>query len=212
MKTAGSILKETRKEKEISLDHVAEETKIRKEYLLALEKDDYPRLPAITTVKGFLRNYAQYLNLDPEKIVAVFKRDCQRSQEQGPVFPSSKDLTKQLKWSPKRTLIAVTIIFILAFLAYFTYQYHGLLGRPNLEVYSPIDNQQLTEEQIIVKGKTETDSVVKVNGSLVSLDDQGKFSYRLLLASGENEIVVEATNRLGRKKQQTRTVYLNKRD
>lgn len=210
MKTAGKILKESRVEKQIRLDQVAKETKIRKKYLIALEKDDYQSLPSVTTTKGFIRNYAQYLGLNSEKMVAVFKRDCQRIQEQKQVFPFREDLNKQFKWSPRKSLFLIIILFVFSLLTYFGYQYHGLLGKPNLEVYSPIDNQQFSENQIIVKGKIAADNSVSVNGNLTQVSDQGEFSYRLLLSSGENEIIIEVANRLGRKNKQVRTVYYNK--
>lgn len=210
MKTVGQILKENRIKKEINLGDVARETKIRKTYLLALEKDDYQSLPSVATTKGFIRNYAQFLGLEPERVVAIFKRDYRRVQEQKAIFPSTADLNKQFRWSPKKTLILVVALFILAFLTYLVYQYHGLLGRPRLEVYLPADNQQVSEEQIVVKGKTEPDNSVSINGNLTQVNDQGEFNHRFRLVSGENKIMIEATNRLGRKTRQTRTVYLSK--
>ncbi|MBU3957223.1 hypothetical protein KKI19_03070 [Patescibacteria group bacterium] len=103
-------------------------------------------------------------------------------------------------------------MFIIVFLTYLAYQYHGLLGKPSLEIYSPVDNQQVNEEQIMIKGKTNPDNSVTINDSLAQLNDQGEFSYRLRLVSGENKIVVEAINRLGRKTRQTRTIYFGKGD
>lgn len=209
MKTTGQILKEKREEKQISLDEVAQETKIRKPYLAALEKDDYQSLPSVTTGKGFIRNYAQFLDLNSEKIVAIFKRDYRRTKEQKSIFPLRKDLNKQFKWGPKKTLIVVIGLFLFVFLAYLGYQYHGLLGKPRLEIYSPTDNQQLTEEQVEVEGRTDPDNSVSINDDLTQLNDQGEFSYRLRLVSGENKIIIEAINRLGRKTRQTRTVYVD---
>jgi len=212
MKTAGQILKENRLKRQIGLDEVARETKIRKRYLADLEKDDYQSLPSLATIKGFIRNYAQFLGLEPEKVVAVFKRDYRRTQEQKIVFPPKIDLNKQFKWNPKKTLIVVVALFIVAFLTYLAYQYQGLLGKPRLEIDSPVDNQLVTEEQIVVEGRTDPDNSVTINGSLTQLSERGEFVYRLRLISGENKIVIETTNRLGRKTRQTRTVYLNKRD
>lgn len=212
MKTSGQILKENRTKKEISLDEVAQETKIRKRYLSALEKDDYQPLPSLATIKGFIRNYAQFLDLEPEKVAAVFKRDYRRTQEQKIVFPPKIGLNKQFKWSPRKTLILIVTLFIVVFSTYLAYQYHGLLGRPRMEIYSPADNQQVIEEQIVVEGKTDPDNSVTINGSLTQLNNKGEFVYRLRLISGENKIVIETTNRLGRKTRQTRTVYFSKGD
>lgn len=212
MKTAGQILKENREKQEIDLDQVAQETKIRKKYLVALEKDDYQLFPSATTIKGFIRNYARFLGIDPEKILAIFKRDYQRTQEQKLILQSETDLIRQFQWNPKKTLIFGVVLFVVGFLIYLGYQYYALLGRPGLEIYSPIDNQQTVEEQIVVKGKTSPDNSVAINGNLVQVNDQGEFNYRLRLISGENKIVIEAANRLGRKTRLTRTVYLSRQD
>jgi hypothetical protein len=56
-------------------------TKIRARYLAALERGDYREVPGAVYTKGFLRNYAIYLNLDPEDVLRL-------SRERGEV-PSS---------------------------------------------------------------------------------------------------------------------------
>lgn len=210
MKTAGQILKESRRKKRISLDQIAQETKIRKRYLAALEKDDYQSIPSVTTAKGLMRNYAQFLGIEPEGILAVFRRDYRRIQEQKLVLQPGDDLDKGVKWNPKKSLILVVVLFALAFSAYLVYQYHSLLGNPGIEIYSPEDKKQTVENQLQVKGRTDPDNSVSINGNLVRLNNQGEFNYRLRLTSGENEIVIEATSRLGKKTRETRTVYLNK--
>ncbi|HUV42741.1 MAG TPA: helix-turn-helix domain-containing protein [Patescibacteria group bacterium] len=210
MKTAGQILREKRKKKGLSLDEIAQEIKIRKQYLIALEKDRYQFFPSITTNRGFIRNYAQYLGLEPDRVLAVFRRDYQRTQEQKLVLPSGESLNKQFRWSPRKTLISLVALFIIIFLTYLGYQYHSLLGKPRLEVYSPIDNEKIVNEEVLIEGGTDPDNSVTINGRLTQLDEEGKFSYRLRLTSGENKIVIEATNRIGRKTKQTRTIYYSK--
>jgi len=69
----GESLKEARQNKGVSLEKVAEETRIRKKYLQALEEEDFSIIPSEVYIKGFLRNYAIYLGLDPEEIRALYK-------------------------------------------------------------------------------------------------------------------------------------------
>ena len=64
----GQLLRQTREEKGISLDQVAEDTRIRVSYLEALEQEDYDGLPTPGHVHGFLRNYALYLGLDLDEV------------------------------------------------------------------------------------------------------------------------------------------------
>lgn len=68
----GRTLKRTREEKNLSLDEAARATKIRKEFLLAIEDDKLDQLPGPVFARGFVRSYAEYLSLDaPALLVRV---------------------------------------------------------------------------------------------------------------------------------------------
>ena len=70
---------------------------------------------------------------------------------------------------------------------------------PSLNVGSPTDGQSFSKDQntIDVKGTTDTDAKVTVNGFWAIVDDSGNFSYSLLLQSGENKIKISATDMAG---------------
>ena len=63
----GEWLQQRREELGISLEQAEEETRIRQRYLEALEAGDLAALPDPIVGRGFLRNYAVYLELDPEE-------------------------------------------------------------------------------------------------------------------------------------------------
>ena len=68
----GERLEEARKRKGVSIREVAEATKIRGDYLLAMEDNSFDiPLPQIY-VRGFLKNYARYLKLDPSKVLTDY--------------------------------------------------------------------------------------------------------------------------------------------
>jgi cytoskeleton protein RodZ len=64
----GTWLRETREAQDLSLEEVEAQTRIRRAFLQALEEGDYNALPGEVYVRGFLRNYALYLGLDPEEV------------------------------------------------------------------------------------------------------------------------------------------------
>ncbi|HUJ45209.1 MAG TPA: helix-turn-helix domain-containing protein [Opitutaceae bacterium] len=73
MQTIGERLEEARKRKGISIREAAEATKIRSDYLHKLESNSFDlNLPEIY-IRGFLQNYANYLKLNAEKILADYK-------------------------------------------------------------------------------------------------------------------------------------------
>lgn len=62
--TIGKQLQSARLDRNLSLEDVAESTHIRIKYIEALEADDFSVMPSPVQGRGFLRLYAQYLDLD----------------------------------------------------------------------------------------------------------------------------------------------------
>ena len=86
----GKRLQEARRCKEISLQKVSEETKISREYLEALEKEEYDVFPAKVYVVSFIRSYARYLRLDAEALIHIYKREHSGRKDKmdlNPEFP-----------------------------------------------------------------------------------------------------------------------------
>jgi cytoskeleton protein RodZ len=68
----GEFLRRERELRHISLDNVAERTKISRRYLEAIEEERYDRLPGETFARGFIRSYAQSIGLDPEDALLIY--------------------------------------------------------------------------------------------------------------------------------------------
>ncbi|MBI4664853.1 MAG: helix-turn-helix domain-containing protein [Nitrospinae bacterium] len=64
----GAHLKNIRLAKGASLDEISSQTKVKKSYLEAIEREDSKSFPAPVFMKGFLKAYAKALGLDPEEI------------------------------------------------------------------------------------------------------------------------------------------------
>ncbi len=80
----GHILREAREARGLSLEDGFAATRITKKFLQALEEGRYERLPTPVHVRGYLRNYARFLGLDPEPLVERYNR----WQEQRPAAPA----------------------------------------------------------------------------------------------------------------------------
>ena len=65
----GAWLRREREIREIPLNEIADVTKISIRYLEALEQDRFDVLPAPVFAKGFLREYARYVGLDPDDVI-----------------------------------------------------------------------------------------------------------------------------------------------
>jgi len=67
--TIGQRLKAAREGQRLTLEKVFEATRIRMQYLQALEEDDLSAMPSPVQARGYLRNYAEYLGLDVDKML-----------------------------------------------------------------------------------------------------------------------------------------------
>ena len=85
MDELGHILREARETKGLTLNEVQEQTRINQRYLEALEMGDYDKLPTPVHVRGFLRNYARFLGLDPDPLLERYEvNQSQRSRQKQP--------------------------------------------------------------------------------------------------------------------------------
>ena len=81
--TIGSQLKNARLDRNLSLKDVFKDTHIRINYLGALEADDFSVMPSPVQGRGFLRLYAQYLNLDIDNLLEELRK---KNEEVAPTF------------------------------------------------------------------------------------------------------------------------------
>src|SRR5260221_5030755 len=65
----GNELRDAREARDLSLEKVEQQTRIRVRYLEALERGDYAAFQSPVQASGFLRNYARFLSLDADELV-----------------------------------------------------------------------------------------------------------------------------------------------
>lgn len=66
---------------ELDIADVEARTKIRAKYLRALENEEFAVLPGATTVRSFIRTYAELLGLDPHPLVEQFRQQNEDREE-----------------------------------------------------------------------------------------------------------------------------------
>jgi hypothetical protein len=68
----GSFLRHVREAQNISVEEMSAQTKLSKTYIIAIEEENYKKLPAPVFVRGFLVQIARILKLPSEKILASY--------------------------------------------------------------------------------------------------------------------------------------------
>lgn len=215
MKTVGQMLKEARLKKGLSLEDIERETKIRIQFLKAIEQDEYHKLPSLAYAKGFIKNYSQCLGIHGARIMAFFRRQIQETPRSS-LLPRgvSEPLNAPLfRLTPTNFIAFILCTIVGVLFVYFVAQYRNLKYPPALVIESPQENAVVTEQRIDVIGRTDEDATITIQGISVLVRDDGKFLEHIVLEEGLNTITVEATSRYGKKITETRAVtYLRAPD
>lgn len=69
MARIGETLREARERRGLTIEQVAQETRISARFVEALEEERFEELPAPVYVRGFLRSYANFLRIDPQPLL-----------------------------------------------------------------------------------------------------------------------------------------------
>ena len=125
--TAGAKLKAAREAAGLSLDAVAQQLKLAPRQVKALEDDDWQRLPGRTFVRGFARNYARFVRLDPDALLALLPApDTTPSLERPTLAPSRRPMgeipiERVARPSATRWLIPLVLVAVVAGIAYYAF-------------------------------------------------------------------------------------------
>lgn len=75
MSELGARLRQARESQGLSLAQASVDTRILQQSLAALEEGAYQRLPSDVVIRGFIRNYAQYLGLPADELIELYRRE-----------------------------------------------------------------------------------------------------------------------------------------
>lgn len=143
--SAGEMLAAARQALELSMEEVASRTNIRTDQIAALEKMNVKALPAPTYTLGFVRTYAQLLNLPVEPMVHRFRNDAK--------YPEPKTLATNAPkppqdLSPPRQMSVIAVLGIIAFIVWVVWQI--------LEASAPQEEVQLSGTPLSDRLRTQT--------------------------------------------------------
>ncbi len=124
MASIGEQLRSARESNNVSLEDAANDVKISKRYLEALEEGNYSVLPAPVYIKGFLSNYAKYLGLDSKSILEQYSKLAIPDDEEIDSSVSKKSKRTQRRVARKRVIMLVIVLmFVILCLVALAYWY-----------------------------------------------------------------------------------------
>ena len=200
----------------VTLEQATEDTRIREKFLQAIESGDYQSLPGTVYTKGFLRNYAGYLNLDPEEMLALYTGERGGSEPARSFAPMRPLVKRSFIFTPAVLVPVVVLAGILLFVVYVYYQFTNFAVAPHVDITDPPGDAVSQVAEYTVKGKTNPDGriTVRVSPGLDTINDvrpsrDGTFSVSVPLKPGPNHIEVQVLDPSGKLAQAARTIQLN---
>lgn len=197
--TISDQLKKTRQDKNIKLEKAADDLRINRAYLEALESGDFDKIPTGVYGKNFIREYAQYLQLDDKSLLKYFTSQPQPSTDTGTrgIFVKKEARSFSLT-IPKLLKNFIIIILLLGSLTYLGFYLKRITAPPSLAIISPQDNMVINDYSLDVKGKTEPEANITINGEPVLSDPSGSFEKEINLKTGINEVTISAQKKYSR--------------
>jgi transcriptional regulator with XRE-family HTH domain len=192
----GGTLRLNRESKKIELEEAAKHLRIKKEYLIALENDEYDKLPSGLYGRQFLKKYCQLLRLNYKKILA----DTPLAESEEDSNPFSQKILKpwNLLVFPKLFKNILLIFLFFVFILYLLFYFRGLSSAPKLIVDYPDKNLVTKLNNLEIKGKTDPETEVIINGNSIISNENGDFIYEIRLKTGLNNINIIAKKKHGR--------------
>lgn len=115
----GEILRKRREETGQDLRDISKILRIRYDYLKAIEDETFERLPEEVYVKGYIREYAELLHIEPETAVNSYVQQISPPQIEAKEIPGKETIPEKKKVKtgyvliPLFLIIAVTSILLL---------------------------------------------------------------------------------------------------
>lgn len=197
-------LASARERKGVDLLRAERDTKIRARYLAALERGDYRDLPGAVYTKGFLRNYAVYLGLDPEDVLRQWRRERgdQTPTEAIVIAPRTiVESPRTLTFSPSVVVAALMTFGVILFGFYLAVQLLRFAKPPVLAVTNPasavVDVGESTT-RFVLAGTSSAGVTITVSSPgqaqprrVTALSD-GSWSVTVDLRRGTNQFDIDA--------------------
>jgi len=160
MAVFGDTLRQARAYKGVTLREAERATRINRYHLAALEEENFAALPPLIYQRGIVRNYANYLDLDANKLLSLFEEASggKRQPEYGVVV---KPLDMPSHWAPNFAIIAFmvvmsAIVFAWLYSAYFAPSEVQSTPTEIVATVTPVDNDRLIPPTNTPKPPTST--------------------------------------------------------
>ncbi len=200
----GEQLRAAREQRGFTVEEYARLLRIPVKTLRALEEGDFSVLPAEVYARGFLKQYAEALALDPVPLLREFM--LERARFPLPTRPAAWTPHHPSRWKvplwaflTRRSLaVAIGGGSLLIILLYVLFNVRTFIRAPQLTVLDPAGNSEVHDSTIAVRGTTDQTAELFINGERTLVRDDGSFAETVGLGEGVNALRIVAKSIGGR--------------
>lgn len=113
--SAGTMLRRAREARGESLEEVVAALKLSMRQLVAIEDGHYEELPGPAFVRGFVRNYARHLGLDPQVVLNAVGADASATVDLTPLSNAEGDMpaNRGMRFNPVPAAVVAGLLLVL---------------------------------------------------------------------------------------------------
>ncbi len=199
-RTFGEMIRNRRSQCGWSVSYVAGKTLIPERFLNALENNSFNTLPGDIYTKNFLKKIASMYSIEENILMQKFNEEThvvrhttsQQNNHISKINVVRKGFTPDF-WRKAQIAVASVLCF-----GYLGWQIYTITTPPVLDIYSPADNYKTTDTSVIITGKTKPEAQLTINGKVIYIDEQGKFSETVYFVTGHHALTIEARTKYSR--------------
>ncbi len=207
----GQRMSAMREELGLSVEALARMIAASPKYIRALESGDYALFGAKVYALGVLKKMLAVMDTeDQHDLIRTLNNEWNRHLPGGGQREERERIegARTFYMTPTRAGIILAAAALVLFVFFAGSRIIRFSAPPLLAVDEPRDTTAVGEPTISVKGRTEKESKLTVNGRELIIDSQGNFRETLQLQSGLNRLNFLSENRFGKQSEITRYVVV----
>lgn len=193
----GEALRAARRRLKLSLDEAGVTLRIPPRQLKSLEEGDLSAFAAEVYAHGAYVKYARFLGIKSDHAHRAFLRALSEARELVPLAVPRAASWLARVWGPAGVLVLTLLAGVGLVAVYLAWQVQTFVRVPPLVLDEPRE-VLVEQDSVIVRGTTQPDARLTINGEAVLIAPDGAFTFYLPLRRGVNVLRVEATGASGR--------------
>jgi len=196
---------------DMSVEEVAKQMSVRPQIILAFEEGDYAVFPARVYAVGYLKRMVDHFAILPgDAMLDALKIEWEEKRGSSGDVTRPLPHSKQKKWfiTPRRLLGVCGCACFLFFAWFLVVQLIGFTGAPGLRIDEPLISTTVETPIVRIRGSTEKESQLTVNGREITMNSDGVFNEEIELINGVNALHFLVQNRFGKSSEEIRYVVV----